>query len=61
MKELTIDEVVRRLIDGLDKEKDFQLIKKWLWEFQTANQMSLKELDDLCWKDSIWIFEQIYG
>jgi hypothetical protein len=58
---LTIDKVTRRLIDGLDKEKDFQLIKKLLLEYKIANKMSLVELDDLCWEDSNWVFDQIYN
>jgi len=61
MTTLTINEVTRRLIDGLDKEKDFELIKKWLLEYQLANQLTLKELDDLCFEDSNWVFDQIYG
>ena len=59
---MTINDVIRRLFDGLDKnEDDWNLAKKFLLEFQAANDMSMNELDDLCWEDSVWVFDQIYG
>lgn len=58
----TIDDVVRRLNDGLDRtDEELEKCKRWLLGFQTANQMSLNELDDLCYKDSVWVFENILG
>lgn len=58
----TIDDVVRRLNDGLDRTGDeLQKCKEWLLQYQTANDMTLRELDDLCWEDSAWVFDQIFG
>ena len=34
---------------------------KWLLEYQLANDMSLMELDELCFEDSNWVFDQIFG
>ena len=34
---------------------------KWLLEYQLANDMSLRELDELCFEDSNWVFDQIFG
>lgn len=59
--ELTIDEVVRRLNDGLERtDEELEQCKKWLLEFQLANDLSLNELDDLCFEDSVWVFDQIF-
>ena len=57
-----VRKIEKRLNDGLDRtpeehEKCFQ----WLMEFMTANDMSLRELDELCWKDSVWVFDQIFN
>lgn len=58
----TIDDVVRRLNDGIDRtQEELDMCKKWLLEFQIANQMTLNELDDLCFEDSVWVFDQIFG
>lgn len=59
---MTIDDIVRRLNDGLDRtEEELEMCKKWLLEYQLANDISLKELDDLCFEDSNWIFDNIFG
>ena len=59
--ELTIDEVVRRLNDGLERtDEELEQCKKWLLEFQLTNDLSLNELDDLCFEDSVWVFDQIF-
>lgn len=59
--ELTIDEVVRRLNDGLERtDEELKQCKKWLIEYQAANDLSLNELDDLCFEDSVWVFDQIF-
>jgi len=58
---MTIDDVVRRLNDGLERtDEELKRCKKWLLEFQAANQMTLKELDDMCFADSAWVFDNIY-
>lgn len=57
-----IDDVVRRLNDGLERTpEELEMCKKWLFEFGLANHMSLKELDDMCFEDSVWVFDQIFG
>lgn len=58
---MTIDDIVRRLNDGLDRtEEELFMCKQWLLEYQTANDMTLKELDDLCFEDSNWVFDNIF-
>lgn len=43
---MTIDDIVRRLNDGLNRtEKELEMCKRWLLEYQLANDMSLIELD----------------
>lgn len=59
---LSIEIIANRLTDGLEYTKEQkEKIIHWLYEFYTANDMSLQGLDDLCWKDSNWVFEQIFG
>lgn len=59
---MTIDDIVRRLNDGLDRtEEELATCKRWLMEYQAANDMSLTELDNLCFEDSNWVFENIFG
>ena len=61
-KALSIDDVVRRLNDGLDRTaEELDQCKKWLLEYQAANQMTLAELDDLCFEDSVWVFDNVFG
>lgn len=59
---MTIENIVRRLNDGLNRtEEELETCKKWLLEYQLANDMTLKELDNLCFKDSNWVFDNIFG
>ena len=59
---LTIDEIIRQLFDGLDKdEADWELARTRLTEYYAASQMSLKELNEICWEDSTFAFGIIYG
>ena len=56
-----IDDVVRRLNDELERtQEELDMCKKWLLEYQVANELSLNELDDLCFEDSVWVFDQIF-
>lgn len=58
----SIDDVVRRLNDGIERTpEEYEQCKNWLLEFQYENQMSLEQLDDLCFEDSTWVFDQIFG
>ena len=58
---MNIDDVVRRLNDGIERtEEELEMCKKWLLEYQLANQMSIKELDDMCFEDSVSVFDQIF-
>lgn len=60
--ELTIKDIERRLNDGLDRTtEEHQKCLNWLIEYMTANDMSLTELDELCWESSDWIFDQIFN
>lgn len=57
----SIADVERRLNDGIDRtpeEREKCII--WLTEFMVANEMTLKELDHLCFEDSAWVFDQIF-
>lgn len=59
---MDINDIVRRLNDGLDRtQEELDRCKLWLLEFQLANEMSLNELDNLCFENSDWVFEQIFG
>lgn len=40
--------------------EDRQKCLIWLYEFYTANDITLNELNDLCYSDSDWIFQQIF-
>lgn len=61
-KIMTINDIVRRLNDGVDKtEEELKMCKNWLIEYQLANDMSLKELDELCFEDSNWVFDNFFG
>lgn len=56
-----IDDVVRRLNDGLDRtDEELRRCKEWLLKHQAETGMTLEELDDMCWKDSGWVFDQIF-
>lgn len=54
---ITIDQITRELIDGLDL--NFNETKCRLLTFLAANQMSLQELRDWCWEDSVAVFDVI--
>jgi hypothetical protein len=55
-------DIVRRLNDGLCRTPaELQKCDEWLREYQAANQLTLKELDDLCFADANWVFDQIFG
>ena len=57
----SVKDVERRLNDGLDRTpEEHEKCVVWLTEFMVANQMNLKELDDLCFKDAAWVFDQIF-
>ena len=57
----TVKDIERRLNDGLNRTpEEHEKCYKWLMEFMTANDMSLNELDDLCWRDSDWVLNQIF-
>lgn len=59
---LTFREIARQLCQGLDKsEKDIDKATQWLAEYATANQLSMNELNEMCWEDSAWFLDQIFG
>ena len=56
-----VKDVERRLNEGTERTTDeHEQCVKWLTEFMIANDMSLNELDDLCFEDSVWVFDQIF-
>jgi hypothetical protein len=60
--ELTLQAIEQQLNDGIERTpEEHKKCLEWLAEFCTANQISLKELNELCWDDSDWVFSQIFG
>ena len=56
-----VKDVERRLNEGIERtEEEHNQCILWLTEFMAANDMSLEELDDLCFEDSTWVFDQIF-
>lgn len=59
---VTLDKVIERLFDGLDKtESDWELARKMLPELMQEKNLSIEQLDDLCFEDSTEIFDYING
>ena len=57
-----VKEIERKLNDGLQRtQEEHEKCYKWLVEFMIANDLSLNELDDFCFTDSNWIFDQIFN
>lgn len=57
----SVRDVERRLNEGFDRTcEEKENCIKWLTEFMVANQMTLRELDELCYEDSNWVFDQIF-
>lgn len=57
----SVKDVERRLNEGLERTpEEHGKCVVWLTEFMAANQMSLKELDALCFEDANWVFDQIF-
>lgn len=61
-RDLDIDSIVARLNYGYDRtEAESQQCKKWLLEWQAANQRTARELDDFCFHFPAEIFEQVFS
>lgn len=61
-RDYDIDSIVARLNCGHNRTEDeLQQCKQWLLEYQAANQMTARYLDDFCFHSPEWIFEQIFG
>lgn len=57
-----VKEIERKLNDGLQRtQEEHEKCYKWLVEFMIANDLSLNELDNFCFTDSNWIFDQIFN
>ena len=57
-----VKEIERKLNDGLQRtQEEHEKCYKWLVEFMIANELSLNELDNLCFTDSNWILDQIFN
>ena len=62
-QEMTIDDVVRWLNAGYTgwNDQDKAICKKFLLEYQAANQLSLNELAKLCRTEKEWFLNEIWG
>ena len=57
-----VKEIERKLNDGLQRtQEEHEKCYKWLVEFMIANDLSLNELNNLCFTDSNWILDQIFN
>lgn len=57
-----VEEIESHLNEGIKRtEEEHKKCVHWLLEFMAANDMTLEELNDLCFKDSDWVFNQIFG
>lgn len=57
-----VKEIERKLNDGLQRtQEEHEKCYKWLVEFMIANELSLNELDNLCFTDRNWILDQIFN
>lgn len=57
-----VKEIERKLNDGLERtQEEHEKCYRWLVEFMIANDLSLNELNNLCFTDSNWIFDQIFN
>lgn len=56
-----IKDVEKKLNDGIERtDEEREMCVRWLTEFMTANDMSLNEMENLCFEDSDWVFSQIF-
>ena len=55
--ELTLEKVAQQLCDGL--EYDVYAVVAGLKQYMNEHGLTLKELNDLCWEDSVKIFDAI--
>ena len=59
---ILVKDVARQLCEGLNKtEEEIEKCERWLAEYAVANQMSIHELNEMCWENSDWVFSQIFG
>lgn len=57
-----VEEIESCLNEGIRRtEEEHEKCVCWLMEFMTTNDITLEELEDLCFKDSDWVFNQIFG
>ena len=64
MADITIQEVRRQLIDGLESEytpNQIKTIEIRLGEIAKENNLSLKELNEYCWANSSEMFACIFN
>jgi hypothetical protein len=53
--------LAQELNEGLERTpEEMEKCVQWLMEYYTANQISYKQLRELCWEDSDWVFQQIF-
>lgn len=57
-----VKEVERRLNEGLDRtEEERKKCLSWLVSYLEANELTLNQLDNLCFENSDWVFGQIFN
>lgn len=60
--EFTIEEIVARLNNGLERTpEELEKCKQWLLKYQAKHYLDSKALDDLCFENSDWVFNQIFN
>lgn len=60
-EELSIEEISEIFIDGRNlNEDELAHIIKWLYEYMTANDMSLSEIYSMCLKETEKVFNYIF-
>lgn len=59
---MTVADVERRLNDGLERSLEERIVaRNWLESYMKEKNISVEELDDICFEDSTKIFDSIYG
>lgn len=57
--ELNIVEIAKRLCDDLDMSINIYEVALRLELYRSVNNLTLKELDNMCWEDSDYMFDEI--
>lgn len=60
--ELSIERIEQSLNSGFSRTaKERQQCKEWLANYISKHpEVTLRELNEKCWEDSAWVFDQIF-